>query len=103
MRRAIALLGLALCPLGASPRRAVILKVDGLPDGLVERLVAELDPMTGKSRLPWIERVFFQNGTRLANFYVRGVSLSAPSWQMLETGQHQVIHGNMEYDRLTLP
>jgi len=102
VRRAIALVGLALCPVGASARRAVVLKVDGLPDGLVERLVAEVDPITGKSRLPWIERVFFQNGTRLANFYVRGVSLSAPSWQMLETGQHQVIHGNMEYDRFTL-
>ena len=32
--------------------------------------------MTGKSLLPWFEHVFYERGTRLANFYVRGVSLS---------------------------
>src|SRR6185437_13148331 len=35
------------------------------------------------------------------NFYTRGISLSAPSWSMLDTGQHGVIRGNVEYDRYT--
>ena len=34
----------------------------------------------GKSLLPWFDYVFFRNGTRITNFYVRGMSLSAPSW-----------------------
>jgi len=69
---------------------------------MVEELIRQRDPRTGKGRLPWIEEVFVRNGTRVANFYVRGISLSAPSWAMLDTGQHQVIHGNVEYDRYTL-
>ncbi len=83
-------------------RRIVIIKCDGLPPAYVDSLVRERDPRTGKSRLPWIEHVFYQRGTRLANFYVRGLSLSAPSWSLLETGQHLQIKGNVEFDRYTL-
>ena len=85
-----------------SAARTVIIKVDGVPATLVNNLINEKDPATGKSRLPWIDEVFVHNGTRISNFYVRGISLSAPSWGMLETGQHQIIHGNAEFDRLTL-
>lgn len=86
----------------AQTERIVLLKVDGLPADEVDRFVNEHDARTGKSLLPWIERVFYQRGTRLANFYVRGMSLSAPSWSMLDTGQHLQIKGNVEFDRLTL-
>lgn len=86
----------------AQAKRVVILKCDGLPPAMVDRFVKELDPRTGKSQLPWIDHVFYQRGTRLNNFYVRGMSLSAPSWSLLETGQHLQIKGNVEYDRYTL-
>jgi len=86
----------------AQARRVVIVKVDGLPYDLVDRFVKERDPRTGKSQLPWIERIFYQRGTRVANFYVRGMSLSAPSWSSLDTGQHLQIKGNVEFDRYTL-
>jgi hypothetical protein len=42
------------------------------------------------------------NGTCLANFYVRGMSLSGPSWSMLDTGQNLQIKGNVEYGRMSL-
>jgi hypothetical protein len=80
----------------------VILKVDGLPYSTLDRAVQELNPRTGKSQLPWIEHVFYQGGTRLSNFYVRGMSLSAPSWSLLDTGQHLQVRGNVEFDRYTL-
>ena len=83
-------------------KRIVVIKCDGLPPAYVDSLVRERDPRTGKSQLPWIEHVFYQRGTRLANFYVRGLSLSAPSWSLLETGQHLQIKGNVEFDRYTL-
>src|SRR5438874_1506262 len=83
----------------AQTRRVVAIKVDGLPYELVERFAHERDPLTGKSLLPWFDHVFFQNGTRLTNFYVRGMSLSAPSWSTLDTGQHLQIKGNVEFDR----
>ncbi|MFN2510538.1 MAG: alkaline phosphatase family protein [Pyrinomonadaceae bacterium] len=83
-------------------KRIVIIKCDGLPPAYVDSLVRERDSRTGKSQLPWIEHVFYQRGTRLANFYVRGLSLSAPSWSLLETGQHLQIKGNVEFDRYTL-
>ena len=35
------------------------------------------------------------------NFYVRAISLSTPSWSLLDTGQHLQIHGNAEFDRYT--
>ena len=86
---------------GAAPVRLVVVKVDGLPGGLVERLLQETNPSTGKSVLPWIRRVFVEQGTWVHNFYVRGISVSVPSWSMLDTGRHLVIHGNAEYDRYT--
>ncbi|MEP6920311.1 MAG: alkaline phosphatase family protein [bacterium] len=86
----------------AQTKRLVILKVDGLPYDLLDEFVRERDPRTGKSQLPWIENVFYQRGTRLANFYVRGMSLSAPSWSLIETGQQLQIKGNVEFDRYTL-
>ena len=86
----------------AQARRVVILKVDGLPGAEVDRYVRERDPRTGKSELPWIEHLFYEHGTRVENFYVRGMSLSAPSWSLLDTGQHLQIKGNVEFDRFTL-
>ena len=79
--------------------RVVILKVDGLPYDMVDRFVHEQDPVTGKSRLPWFDYIFYANGTRIANYYVRGMSLSAPSWSLVDTGQHLQIKGNVEFDR----
>ncbi len=83
----------------AQTKRVIILKVDGLPYEMVDRFVRERDPVTGKSRLPWFDYIFYSNGTRLANFYVRGMSLSAPSWSLVDTGQHLQIKGNVEFDR----
>jgi type I phosphodiesterase/nucleotide pyrophosphatase len=83
----------------AQAKRVVILKVDGLPYDSVDRFVRERDPQTGKSRLPWFDYIFYQNGTRLTNFYVRGMSLSGPSWSLIDTGQHLQIKGNVEFDR----
>jgi hypothetical protein len=80
-------------------KRVVVIKVDGLPYDMVERFARETDPLTGKSLLPWFDSIFFKNGTRITNFYVRGMSLSAPSWSTLDTGQHLQIKGNVEFDR----
>ncbi|MEK6279650.1 MAG: alkaline phosphatase family protein [Acidobacteriota bacterium] len=90
----------AIC--SAQTKRVVIIKVDGLPYGLLDSFVKERDERTGKSRLPWFDYVFYQRGSRLANFYTRGMSLSAPSWSTLDTGQHLQIKGNVEFDRYTL-
>jgi len=87
--------------LSAQPKRVVILKFDGLPGWYVEKALADRNPANGKSRAPWIEHVFARNGVRLQNFYTRGISLSVPAWQILDTGQHAQIHGNAEYDRYT--
>ena len=87
---------------GQGARRLVLVKVDGLSQGVIDRFVGERDPRTGKSLLPWFEHIFYERGTRVANFYVRGVSLSGPSWSLLDTGQHLQIKGNVEFDRLTL-
>ena len=86
----------------AQTKRLVVIKCDGLPYDLVDRLVKQRDPQSGKSLLPWIDHIFYQRGARLSNFYVRGMSLSAPSWSLLETGQHLHIKGNVEFDRYTL-
>lgn len=86
----------------AQPKRLVIIKCDGLPYDLVDRLAKQRDPQSGKSLLPWIDYIFYQRGARLSSFYVRGMSLSAPSWSLLETGQHLQIKGNVEFDRYTL-
>jgi len=85
----------------SATQRVVIVKADGLPFDLLDRYVHENDPRTGRSRLPWIARVFYDEGSRLSNFYVRGLSLSAPSWALLDTGQPSLIKGNVEFDRLT--
>ena len=99
---AAALECLAQFPLRADPaRRVVILKVDGLNADLLFQTMREIDPSTGKSRLPWLTHIFTDNGTVFQNFYTRGISLSAPSWSMLDTGRHGVIRGNVEYDRYT--
>lgn len=84
--------------LPAEVQRVVIFKVDGLPAGLVQDT---LDRDRAMRRLPWIRHYFEKNGTRMQNFYTRGISLSVPSWQLLDTGQHLQIHGNVEYDRYT--
>lgn len=85
----------------AQAKRLVVIKVDGLPFRFVERYVNTTSQQTGKSELPWIKHLFYDNGTRLENFYTRGFSLSAPSWSILDTGQHMQIKGNVEYDRYT--
>jgi hypothetical protein len=94
--------GLALNVPAPRAKRLVLIKIDGLPQRLVNEFANEIDLETGKSRLPWVKHVFYENGARLNNFYVRGMSLSAPSWSMLDTGQHLQIKGNVEFDRLTL-
>ncbi len=81
--------------------RVVILKIDGLNADLLYRTMHETDPQTGKSRLPWFSHIFGDNGTVFENFYARGISLSAPSWSMLDTGRPTAIRGNVEYDRYT--
>jgi len=85
----VALLGLRTLG-GETPKRVVVIKVDGLPEDTIESRLDEL---------PWIRHVFAEEGAWVRNFYVRGISLSAPSWQMLDTGQHMVIRGNAEFDR----
>lgn len=82
-------------------KRVVILKVDGLNGDLLSDVMAEKDPATGKSRLPWFDEIFNRHGTVFENFFTRGISLSAPSWSLLDTGHHLVIKGNVEYDRYT--
>src|SRR5438552_744363 len=94
--------GFAAMAFPARAQRLVLIKIDGFPQRMVDEFVNETDPETGKSRLPWVKHVFYDQGTRLANFYVRGMSLSAPSWSILDTGQHLQIKGNVEFDRLTL-
>jgi Type I phosphodiesterase / nucleotide pyrophosphatase len=106
--RRIALLLLCVAALRAGEpgriQRVVILKVDGLPDHLLEQFVKQDGGpgRDGHSRLPWIQHVFAQNGIWMENFYVRGLSLSAPSWSLLDSGRHLQIRGNVEYDRYTL-
>lgn len=101
---AVLALGLVCASAAAAQnvKRLVVIKADGLSQDFVDRFVAERDPKTGKSLLPWIERVFYKGGARLSNFYVRGTSLSGPSWSLLDTGQPLQIKGNVEFDRYTL-
>jgi len=98
----MAILAASFSIAGAQTQRVIIIKVDGLPYEQVERFTRERDPETGKSRLPWFDHIYFENGTRLTNFYVRGTSLSAPSWSTIDTGQHLQIKGNAEFDRNAL-
>jgi len=82
-------------------QRSSGLKLDGVPEDVLEPELQRVDPATHKSVLPWMDHVFVQGGTRVANFYVRAISLSAPSWSLLDTGRHLQIHGNVEFDRYT--
>src|ERR1700722_90944 len=100
-RHALILLLLTWIPLAAAVKRVVIIKLDGVPEEVLERELSRVDPITHKSTLPWMDRIFAQGGTRLDNFYVRAISLSTPSWSLLDTGQHLEIHGNAEFDRYT--
>lgn len=86
---------------GTGARRLVILKIDGLNADLLYHTMRQIDPATEKSRLPWFSHIFRENGTIFENFYTRGISLSAPSWSMLDTGHHLIVRGNVEYDRYT--
>jgi hypothetical protein len=80
-------------------KRLVLVKVDGLPADRIEALLQQNDPQTGRRLLPWMHYLFVERGAWVRNFYVRGISLSAPSWSMLDTGQHLTIRGNAEFDR----
>jgi hypothetical protein len=106
VRIAVLLIGILSCgviPARAQtqPTRVVVLKFDGLPPSLVDRYVNTIDSRTGRSIIPWIKKLFYEGGVRFANFYARGMSLSMPSWAMLDSGQHGVIKGNWEVDRHT--
>ncbi|MEO6052004.1 MAG: alkaline phosphatase family protein [Pyrinomonadaceae bacterium] len=92
----------AFCVCAQNVKRVVILKIDGLPGYYADRFVHQRDMATGKSVLPWFDEVFYKNGTRVPNFYTRGMSLSGPSWGQLDTGRHLQIKGNVEYDRFSL-
>jgi hypothetical protein len=96
-------IGVALATPAAAQQttRVVLIKADGLAFDILDDFVHQRDPRTGKSLLPWMDHVFYQRGTRVANFYVRGTSLSGPSWSMLDTGQDLQIKGNVEFDRYT--
>jgi predicted AlkP superfamily pyrophosphatase or phosphodiesterase len=48
-------------------QRIVILKIDGLNADLLYRRMSEVDPATGKSRLPWFSHIFAENGTIFNN------------------------------------
>lgn len=103
-RHWVALISLVLLfanPAIPQAKRVVIVKLDGVPHDLLERELRQINPATGKSNLPWIDHIFVRQGTRLENFYVRAISLSAPSWSLLDTGQHLQIRGNAEFDRYT--
>lgn len=84
-----------------SAERLVILKVDGLNADLLFRTMQRMDARTSRSELPWLTHIFAENGVIFDNFYTRGISLSAPSWSLLDTGRHLIIKGNVEYDRYT--
>jgi Type I phosphodiesterase / nucleotide pyrophosphatase len=85
--------------LNGQAKRLVVVKVDGLPADRIERLVQDIDPESGRSALPWMHHIFVERGAWVRNFYVRGISLSAPSWSMLDTGRHLTIRGNAEFGR----
>ena len=105
MKYRAGLLALSLVSLSstwcATPTRLVILKVDGMGQDQLMNAMERRDPVTGKSLLPWLTHIFAEKGTIYENFYTRGITLSAPSWLMLDTGRHTVIRGNVEFDRFT--
>ncbi len=105
----VAVLVLVATASGSSPAlsssttetRIVVIKVDGLPQSAVDKYVSRVDQRTGRSVLLWIRHLFYDGGIRVANFYSRGISLSEPSWAIIDTGQHSIIKGNFEVDRNT--
>lgn len=102
MLRAL-ILALTLSPAAiGAPKRIVLIKADGLPAEVLARWLQASGPRSGQTELPWIQRVFIERGTWVRNFYTRGISLSAPSWSILDGGQHMPIRSNAEYDRYTL-
>lgn len=90
-----------VCSADEQAKRIVILKIDGVGADLLYNTMRQIDPETQRSRLPWLTHIFADQGTTFRNFYTRGISLSAPSWSILDTGQHLLIHGNAEFDRYT--
>jgi hypothetical protein len=84
-----------------TPKRVVVLKIDGLNADLLHHAMQQVDPLTGRPQLPWLAHIFRDQGVVFENFYTRGISLSAPSWSILDTGRHAIIRGNVEYDRYT--
>ncbi|HET8637248.1 MAG TPA: alkaline phosphatase family protein, partial [Acidobacteriaceae bacterium] len=104
LRAFAAIVCLAALSRAAGPppaRRMVIVKIDGLNGSLLGRYMHQIDPATGKPELPWFAHIFLDHGTVFQNFYTRGISLSAPSWSILDTGRHAIVRGNVEYDRYT--
>jgi len=88
------------CNLSAeTAKRLIVIKIDGLPADFLARYIDSKEPSGQRYLLPWFRHIFVERGTSVENFYVRGISLSAPSWSMLETGQHLAIRGNAEFDR----
>src|SRR5262249_40509125 len=79
--------------------RVVVLKVDGLPANMLEQYLASSAKRHFTSA---IEETFLGQGTWVENFSVRGLSLSAPSWSLLDPGRQLELRGNVEYDRYTL-
>ena len=86
----------------AAARRIVIIKSDGLPGYLVDEYANRKNQETGRWELPWIRKVFLEDGAEVANFYTHGITVSAPSWCVLETGRESIIRGNVEFDRYSL-
>ena len=68
---------------------------------MLEKWLHASNPKTGRPTLPWMHRVFIEGGATVQNFYTRGISLSVPSWSLLDTGRRLAIRGNAEYDRVT--
>ena len=88
------------CNLSAeTAKRLVVIKIDGLPADFLARYIDSKEPNGQRYLLPWFHHIFAEHGTWVENFYVRGISLSAPSWWTLESGQHLAIRGNAEFDR----
>jgi Type I phosphodiesterase / nucleotide pyrophosphatase len=84
----------------AQVERVVVVKADGLSPALIEQYLNR--PEDPRTPVPWMAYIFAQHGVWFENFYSRGLSLSAPSWSILDTGRHLEIRGNVEYDRYTL-
>ena len=83
----------------AHAKRLVLVKVDGFRRIASRSCCSRTILKPAVAVLPWMHYIFLERGAWVRNFYVRGISLSAPSWSMLDTGQHLTIRGNAEFDR----